>query len=101
MYAAIVQMVTEKDWKIDIVKSGAERKKRKKRLTHFTVREDAGLMWKGLKVPTLEQVEQILQPLHYGKEIHIKDRKILRKAPSDVGFVLPPFAGGLEQASYL
>ena len=101
MYASIVQMVTENDWKIDIVESGAERKKWKKRLTQFTVREDGGLMWNGLKVPTLDQVEQILQPIHYGKEMHIKDKRILRKALSDVGFVLPPFAGGLEQAAYL
>ena len=101
MYAAIVQMVTEIDWKIDIVENGAEHKKWKMRLTQFTVREDGGLMWKGLKVPTLEQVEQKLQPIHYGKEMHIKDKRILRKALSDVGFVLPPFAGGLEQAAYL
>ena len=58
-------------------------------------------MCRGLKVPTLEQVEQILQPIHYEKEMDIKDKKILRKALSDVDFVLPHFAGGLEQASYL
>ena len=64
IYAAIVQMITEKDWKIDTVENGAERKKWKKRLTLFTVREDGALMWKGLKMPTLEQVEQILQSIH-------------------------------------
>ena len=60
---------------------------------HFTVREDGELLWKGREVPTMEQVKQVLQPIRYRKENHVKVRKILRKALSDVGFFVTSFHG--------
>ena len=69
-----------------------------KRLIHFTIREDGGLMWCGLKVPTVAQMLAVLNPIHLEKVIHRKDVDMLRKALSDKGFALPPFSGGLKKA---
>ena len=78
--------------------SKTQRETWEKRLMHFTLREDGGLMWCGLKVPTVPQMLTVLNPIHLEKEIHRRDVDMLRKALSDKGFVLPPFTGGLKRA---
>ena len=68
----------------------------------FSVREDGGLLWGGLKVPTLEQLENVLQPIHYNKEAwHCRDMQVLRGAVADRGSALPLWLGGLARACNL
>ena len=98
MYEAICRM--KKTGVLDpvICQSQAQKILWEKRLKHFSLRDDEGLMWQGLKVPTISQMWAVLNPIHLEKEKHMKGVNILRKALSDKGFVLPPFIGGLERA---
>ena len=99
MYEGIQQML--KHGRLDEILSDAEKGLWRKRIHQFTLREDGGLMWNGYKVPTLQQVENVLQPIHYQAGKHIRTIKILRKALSDCGFAMPTFMGGLERSCTL
>ena len=101
MYNAVCRMVATKCCRESIL-SKQEQRQWYERLKQFSVREDGGLLWKGLKVPTLEQLENVLQPIHYKNEKwHCRDMQVLRGALMDRGFALPVFLGGLERASNL
>ena len=73
----------------------------KARFVEYTVRSDGRLFRNGLKKSTLEQLEQVLQPLHFSGKVHQKDKKMLRKELSNRGFTLPKYLGGLERACTL
>ena len=97
MYAAFVQVLGGKLWE----ESGLQSSKKKwtRRLEHFTLQDEETLLFNNRKVPTIEEVDQVLVPIHYvDDKKHYIDVKVLRKALSDHGFVLPPFLGGLERA---
>ena len=98
MYAAFVQGLGGKIWEESGLQS-SEKKKWTKRLEHFTLQDESTLMFNNRKVPTMEEVDQVLTPIHYvdDKKLCI-DVKVLRKALSDHGFVLPHFLGGLKRA---
>ena len=68
-----------------------------KRLKNISLRDDEGLMWQGLKVPTIAQMWAVLNPIHLEKEKFIKGVNILRKALSDKGFDLPTFIGAWKE----
>ena len=98
MYAAFVQVLGGKLWEESGVQS-SEKKKWTRRQEHFTLQDENTLMFNNRKVPTMEEVDQVLAPIHYvDDKKHCIDVKVLRKALSDHGFVLPPFLGGLERA---
>ena len=99
MYAAIIKMV--KSGEVDEILTEKEKLTWKARILEYSVRADGGLLWNGLKVPTLEQIEQVLQPVHFSGKRHLKDKRVLRKKLSDLGFVLPKYLGGLERACTL
>ena len=99
MYAAIVKMVTKTE--MDDILTEKEKLMWKARLKEFTVRADGGLMWNGLKVPTPNQVEQVLQPLHFSGRTHMRDKKVLQKELSNRGFALPKYVGGLKRVCTL
>ena len=99
LYEAICRMVQTQT--VDEILTEKEKMFWLLHIPEFTVREDGGLMWKSLKVPTMQQLENELQPIHYGKNVHMRTNKVLRKALSDRGFVLPKFLGGLETACTL
>ena len=97
MYAAFVQVLGGKLWE----ESGLQSSKKKctRRLEHFTLQDEETLMFNNRKVPTMEEVDQVLAPIRYvDNKKHCIDVKVRRKALSDHGFVLPPFLGGLERA---
>ena len=101
LYEALRQMVPAKKCDADFL-SLQEKEQWQKRLNLFTMRDDGGLLWKGFKVPTMEQLETILQPVHYkNPEWHCRDVRVLRKTLSDCGFVLPVWLGGLTRACNL
>ena len=64
LYAELVRMKKSNtfDW---FGLCGAEIDKSKKRMEIFTVREYGEQEWKGSTVPTLKQVEDVLQTQHY------------------------------------
>ena len=74
-----VQIVKENNWKNDVLGSGAEGKKWKKRLVQFIVGGNGRRMWGELKLSTLRRVEQVLQLIPHKKERHVKDKRTLRK----------------------
>ena len=70
-----------------------------KRLQYFTIDNDGLLCWKEIVVPTMQQVEEALRPVHYAKaENHCKDWRVLRNVLAAKGYGLPPFLGGLKRA---
>ena len=95
MYSAVIKMVKSNE--IDEFLTDSEKIFWKAHINEFSVREDGGLLWKGLKVPTLEQIEQVLQPVHYSRKMHVREKPKLRKMLSDCGFAVPPYLGGLER----
>ena len=98
MYAAFVQVLGGKLWEESGLQS-SEKKKWTRRLEHFTLQDENTLMFNNRKVPIIEEVDQVLAPIHYADDKkHCIDVKVLRKALSAHGFVLPPFLGGLERA---
>ena len=99
MYAAITKMV--KDGEVDDILNEKEKLIWRARIVEYTVRSDGASLWNGLKIPTLEQLEQVLQPLHFSGKVHRKDKKMLRKELSDRGFALRNYFGGLERACTL
>ena len=70
----------------------------RKRIKQFSVRDDLGLIWNGFKVPTLQQIENVRQPIHYQAGRHVRTIKILRKALADCEFMMFSFMGGLERS---
>ena len=93
-------MVTEKSVD-DLILRAEERIYWQNHISEYSVREDGGLLWKGLKVPTTEQLENVLQPIHYDGKKHARTSKVLRKALSDLGFVIAPIFEELERACKL
>ena len=100
MYKAICKMVTENSVD-DLILRAEERIYWQNHISEYSVREDGGLIWKGLKVPTMEQLENVLQPIHYDGKKHVRTTKVLRKALIDLGFVIAPIFGGVERACKL
>ena len=96
MYRAICKMVSEKSVD-DLIFRAEERIYWQNHISEYSVREDGGLLWRGLKVPTMDQLENVLQPIHYDGKKHVRTTKVLRKALSDLGFVIAPIFGGLER----
>ena len=88
MYTAIAQMIQQKKLDDGALKERTDRDQWAKRLAYFSMR-DGGLLWNGFKVPTIEKMEQVLQPFHFCREKHMKDPKVLKKALSGVGVALP------------
>ena len=99
MYAAILKMV--KSGEKDELLTEKENLIWRARIKEYSVRADGGLLWNGHKVPTLEQIEQVLQPVHITSKGHVRDRKVLQKELSDRGFALPRYEGGLKRACTL
>ena len=98
MYAAFVLVLSGKLWEESGLQA-SERKKWSKRLEHFTLQDEGTLMFNDRKVPTMDDLAKVLAPIHYVDDRkHCVDVKVLRKALSDHGFLLPPFLGGLERA---
>ena len=100
MYAAIIKMIKSQEIDEILTEGIDEILTWKARFLENSVRANGGLLWNGLKVPTLE-VEQVLQLVHFSGKVHLKDKRVLRKKLSDLGFVLPEYLGGLERACTL
>ena len=65
-------------------------------LQRLSVREDGGLLWDGLKIPTMDQLEKVLQPVHFKRmDWHCRDMRTLREALVERGFTMPKWLGGL------
>ena len=100
MYRAICQMVTEKSVD-DLILRAEERIYWQNHISEYSVREDDGLLRKRLMVPTMEQLENVLQRIHYDGKKHVRTTKVLQKALSGLGFVIALIFGGLERACKL
>ena len=96
MYKATCKMVTENSVD-DLILGAEERIYWQNHISEYSVRKDGGLLWKGLKVPTREQLENVLQPIQYDGKKHVRTTKVLGKALSDLGFVIATIFGGLER----
>ena len=94
MYAVIIKMVKSRE--MDELLTEKENLIWKARIKEYSVRADGGLFWNGYKVPTLEQIEQVLQPVHITSKGHVRDRRVLQKELSDRGFALPKYERGLR-----
>ena len=100
MYNALCQMVQTQ--KCDEILTKEERRQLRRYMGRFDVREDGGLLWDGLKIPTWEQMENVLQPIHYkNMDWHCRDMRVHRQALVDLGFTLPKRLGGLERVCNL
>ena len=101
LYEAIIRM--KSSGSVDaIITDKKERDLWRKRLCAFTIRKDGSLMWSNVKVPTIEELYTVLNPLHMNETgKHLQEVASLRKGLSDAGFALPPFVGGLERAIML
>ena len=95
LYDAIKEFVKSRTFTIPI--KNDVRRIWKRRMRYFSVKENV-VLWRGQVVPTVQQVEESLFPLHYKEGKHCTTLKLLRKALSDKGFALPPFMGGLDRA---
>ena len=101
MYSALLKFISTGNFGETGI-NGGELEKWRKRAKLFTVQNESVLLWQGMTVPTMTQVERILYPVHYlNEKNHCKDKRILRKALLDEGCALPPFMGGLERACAL
>ena len=101
MYSALLKFISTGNFGETGI-NGGELEKWRKRAKLFTVHNESVLLWQGMTVPTMTQVERILHPVHYlNEKNHCKDKRILRKALLDEGCALPPFMGGLERACAL
>ena len=101
LYIALCDMMPGKKCDVNFL-TPQEREQWQKRLTLFDLRDDGGLMWKGFKFPTMEQLESVLQRVHLKTpEWHCRDLQVLRKALSDLDFALPVWLGGLTRACNL
>ena len=78
----------------DQVLNGMERKEWKKRLLQFSSGNNEKVLWNGGVVPTMEEMDKILLPIHWADEKHCRELPTLRKALSDEGYALPKFCGG-------
>ena len=98
MYKAIIEM--KRHQRVDILVAQSEKGKRlwMERLRPFSIREDGGLLWNNFKVPTMEQLTAVLNPVHLKDKKHTRDVQTLQKQLTDKGFVLPAFLGGIERA---
>ena len=85
----------------DLILRAEERIYWQNHISEYNVREDGGLLWKRLLVPTMDQLEIVLQPIHCDRKEHVRTTKVLRKALSGLGFVIAPIVGGLERACKL
>ena len=66
MYGAIYKMVTEKTIDEEVIKNQRSVDLWKKRLAMFTMKKDKP-MWKEKVVPTIEDLEQVLRPIHWNQ----------------------------------
>ena len=90
MYVAFVQVLGGKIWEGSGLQSSE--KKWTKRMESFTLQNESTLMFNDRKKPTMEELDKVLASIHYvDDKKHCIDVKVLRKALSDHGFVLPPF----------
>ena len=65
----------------------------------FTVSEEGGLCLTGKKVPTIEEVDEILKATHISESgRHLRDLKFLRKILAQQQYALPKYCGGLTNA---
>ena len=98
MYKAIIDM--KRHQRVDILVAQNEKGKRlwMEILRPFSIRDDGGLLWNNFKVPTMEQLTAVLNPVHLMDEKHTQDVQTLQKHLTDKGFVLPVFLGGIERA---
>ena len=62
----------------------------------FQLEMTGGLLWNNFKVPTVEQLTAVLNPVHLKDQKHTRDVQTLQKQLSDKGFVLPAFLGGTK-----
>ena len=62
----------------------------------FSIGDDGGLLWNNFKVPTVEQLTAVLNPVHFKDEKHTSDVQRLQKQLTDKGFVFPAFWGVLK-----
>ena len=76
MYSAVIKMVKSNE--MDEFLTASEKILWKSYINEFSVREDGGLLWKGLKIPTLEQIDQVLQPVHYSRKMFERNRNFER-----------------------
>ena len=99
MHAALLGMVKKN--KLDPLVTQTQQLKDiwQKRIKMFT-REGETLFWGGKIVPTVEQMEDKIIPLHYEKG-HSVDMRVMRDALTAKGYGLPSFLGGLERACKL
>ena len=98
MYKTIIEM--KRRQRVDILVAQSEDIKRPwmDRLRLFSIRDDGELLWNNFKVPTMEQLTAVLNPVHLKDEKHTRDVQTLQKQLTDKGFVLPAFLGGIERA---
>ena len=98
MYKAIIEM--KRHQRVDILVAQCEKGKRlwMERLRTFSIREDGGLLWNNFKVPIMEQLTAVLNPVHVKDDKHTRDVQTLQKQLTDKGFVLPEILWGIERA---
>ena len=77
MYAAILKMV--KSGEKDELLTEEENLIWRARIKEYSVRADGGLLWNGYKVPTLEQIEQVLQPVHITSKGHVRQKAVAKR----------------------
>ena len=100
MYKAICKMVTEKSLD-NLILRAEEMIYRQYHISEYSNCGDGGLLWKESEVPTMEQLENVLEPIQYEGKKHVRTTKVLRKALSDLGFVIAPIFVGQERACKL
>ena len=75
MYSALLKFISTGNFGETGI-NGAELEKWRKRAKLFTVQNENVLLWQGMRVPTVAQVERILYTNHYLNEInHCKDKR--------------------------
>ena len=95
LYKALTWSVWNKNVDATLIKERHEQRMWGKRLKLLTEQGEK-LYSDGYVVSPLFEVELVLQPIHYSKK-HCRDVDKLSKAPSDKGFAMPRFTGGLKQ----
>ena len=97
MEKAIIEM--KRHQIVDKLVAQSEKGKRlwMERLRPFSIRDDGGLLWNNFKVPTVEQLTAVLNPVHLKDEKHTRDVQTLQKQMTDKGFVLPALWGVLKE----
>ena len=79
LYSVLSKLTSGEQANIGILKNQKERKVWKKTNCALHYASGWGLLWNGLKVPTLQQVEQMLQQLQYVGEKNVRGVKVKKK----------------------